>query len=189
MEILGSASELAAVNEMLASIGEDPLESLSIMPPSGNTALSLLRATSRDLQEEGFWFNEEFDYELKPDSVSFEITIPDNVLRIDSEVGDCIRRGNRLYDRTGKSFKFDAPVTCEVVLHLPWGDLPSVVRRYITALAIEKFIESFPAASATSDARVRNLLRAKAAFERAEIKNGDYNLLANVSIQHKMRRV
>jgi len=188
MEILGAASELAAVNEMLASIGEEPIETLVIMPPSGHTALDLLRGTSRDLQEEGFWFNEEFDYELKPDSTTHEISIPHNILRIDSESGDCIRRGNKLYNRENKSFKFDKPVTCEVVLHLPWGDLPAVARRYITALAIEKFIESFPAATATTEARVRNLLRAKAAFEKACIKNGDYNLLANVSIQHHLRR-
>jgi len=189
MEILGVASELAAVNEMLASIGEDPVEVLDILPPSGRTALTILRGTSRDLQEEGFWFNEEVGYELKPDSLSHEILIPANILRIDSEEGDCIRRGDRLYDRANKTFKFNTPVKCEVVFHLPWDDLPSVARRYITALAIEKFIESFPAAQATTEARVRNLYRAKVALENASIKNGDYNLLANVSIQHKMRRL
>jgi len=188
MQNLGAASELAAVNEMLASVSEDPVESLDNLPPSGRMALSILRATSRDLQEEGFWFNEETDYELKPDQLTFEITIPANILRIDSEEGDCIRRGSKLYDRYKKSFKFDQPVKCEVVLHLPWEDLPSVVRRYIIALSIEKFIESFPHGQATSEARMRNLLRAKAAFENASIQNGDYNLLANVSIQYKMRR-
>jgi len=188
MEILGAASELAAVNEMLASVGEDPVEALDILPPSGLTALAILRATSRDTQEEGFWFNEEFDYELKPDPTSHEITIPPNILRIDSERGDCIRRGNRLYDREIKSFTFDEPVKCEVVLHLSWADLPSVARRYITALATEKFIESFPAGQGTTEARLRNLSRAMAAFEKAAIKNGDYNLLGNPSIQHHLRR-
>jgi len=188
MEILGAAAELAAVNEMLASVGEDPIEALDILPPSGLTALAILRATSRDTQEEGFWFNEEVAYELKPDPQTKEITIPDNILRIDSEQGDCIRRGNRLYDKAAKSFTFDEPVKCEVVLHVPWSYLPSVARRYFIALATEKFIESFPAAQATTDARLRNLSRAKAAFEKAAIKNADYNLLGNQTIQYHLRR-
>jgi len=189
MEILGAADELAAVNEMLASVGEDPVENMDILPPSGLTALSILRATSRDTQEEGFWFNEEFDYELKPDPQTKEIIIPDNILRIDSERGDCIRRGMKLYDKAKKKFTFDAPVKCEVVLHVPWGDLPSVARRYFIALATEKFIESFPAAQAITDARLRNLSRAKAAFEKAAIKNADYNILGNPAIQLSLRRV
>jgi len=188
MEILGAATELSAVNEMLASVGEDPVEALEILPPSGLTALAILRGMSRDTQEEGFWFNEEVAYELKPDPQTKEITIPDNILRIDSEQGDCIRRGNRFYDREHKRFTFDEAVKCEVVLHLPWADLPSVVRRYITALATEKFIESFPAAQATTEARLRNLSRAKAAFEKAAIKNADYNLLGNQTIQYRLRR-
>jgi len=188
MEILGAATTLNAVNELLASIGEDPLESLDIMPPSGNIALQVLYNTSRDFQEEGHWFNEESDYELKPDAASKEILIPPNVLRIDSEDGDCIRRGVKLYDRSAKSFIFDAPVKCEVTLHLPFEELPAAARRYITALSVEKFIEAFPVPQGTTEARLRNLMRAKAAFEAAAIRNGDYNILTNSSIQSALRR-
>jgi len=188
MAIVNDGFVLIAVNEMLASIGEDPVEALEILPPSGITALTILQSISRDYQEEGYWFNEELDYELQPNPTTKEIFIPDNILRIDSQTGDCIRIGDRLYDKARKSFEFENPVKCEVVLQRQWIELPSAARRYFIALATEKFIESYPAAQATTDARLRNLTRAKAAFEKAAIKNGDYNILSNAHIQQNMRR-
>jgi len=188
MENLGAASLLAAVNELLIAVGEDPLENLDFVPPSANIALTILATTSRDFQEEGHWFNEETDYQLKPDPQTHHITIPANVLRIDSVGGDCIRRGQLLYDKERKSLEFEAPILCDVVLHIPFEDLPASARRLIVALSVEKFIESFPVPQGTTDARLRNLMRARAAFESAAIKNGDLNLLNNGSIQTAMRR-
>lgn len=187
MSNIGPASELSAVNEMLAAIGEDPVESLDALPPSGNTALHTLQITARDFQQDAFWFNYEEDYELTPDA-SGEITIPDNVLSIDGMDEDVVERRPRLYHRGNKSFVFTAPVACEVVLQLTWDELPSVARRYITALATEKFVDGFPGAQAVTEARQRNLLRAKVAFERAVIRNEDLNILNNNTIQQLTRR-
>lgn len=187
METLGSSSEVQAVSELLAAIGEDPVENIEDLPPSGNTALATLRGTSRDFQEEGHWFNQETDYVLEPNG-SGEIIIPDSILDIDSVDGDAIQRGSRLYDRENKTYLFNTSVSCSVTFHLKWDELPSVARRYITALAIEKFVDGFPGAQAVTEARNRNLIRAKVAFDKATIRNGDYNLLNNESISQKNRR-
>lgn len=187
MQLIGPALELQAVNEMLAAIGEDPVEELDHLPPSGNTALSVLRGVSRDLQEGGHWFNTERDYVLTPNDDQ-EIIIPDAVISLDGVDGDYIERRPRLYDRERKTFTFDGPVACSVIFHLEWDFLPSVARRFITALAIEKFVDGFPGANAVTEARNRNLIRAKAAFDKAAIRNADYNLLDNQSIQQLIRR-
>ncbi|AMD61439.1 hypothetical protein AWN88_25610 [Agrobacterium tumefaciens] len=187
METLGSSSEVQAVSELLAAIGEDPVENLEDLPPSGNTALVTLRGTSRDLQEEGHWFNSEDDYVIEPNEGG-EIIIPESILSIDSPDLDVIQRGRKLYNRETKTFTFDSALTCSVILQLEWDELPSVARRYITALAIERFVDGFPGATAVTEARNRNLLRAKVAFDKAELRNGDYNLLDNESIQQKNRR-
>lgn len=187
MSTLGAASELAAVNEMLAAIGEDPVDELDNLPPSGNTALTVLRGVSRDFQEEGHWFNCEADYLMHP-GADDKIAIPDNILAIDGIEEDVIRRGSYLYSREAKTFEFDVPVSCEVILQLPWEDLPSVARRYITALATERFIDGFPGATAVTEARNRNLIRAKVAFEKAVIRNEDLNLLNNSTITNLTRR-
>lgn len=187
METFGSSSEVQAVSELLAAIAEDPVENLDELPPSGNTALVTLRSTSRDLQEEGHWFNSEDDYVLSPNEDG-EIILHDAILSIDSPDLDVIQRGSKLYNREDKTFTFDSDLNCSVILHIPWDELPSVARRYITALAIEKFVDGFPGANAVSEARNRNLIRAKAAFDKAEIRNADYNILDNESIAQKTRR-
>lgn len=184
----GPASELWAVNELLAAVGEDPVESLEHLPPSGNTALFILRTMSRDLQEEGHWFNRDTDYELTPDPADDHILIPANIISLDGSDSGTVERHPHLYDAERQSFEFDGPVTVAVILHLDWEKLPSVARRYITALATERFVDGFPGADAVTEARHRNLLRAKVAFERAAIRNERLNLLDNQTIMSLTRR-
>ena len=184
---IGPASELSAINEMLAALGEDPVEDLELLPPSGSTALVVLQGTSRDMQEEGFWFNREDDYVLSPDPDSF-VMVPFNALSVIGMEPNLIQRGNRLYNRDTKSYEFTSPIPCTVIMHLPWDELPAAARRLITALATEKFIDGFPGAQAVTEARARNLMRAKVAFERAVIRNGGYNLLNNSTVQQLNRR-
>lgn len=187
MEPIGPASELDAVNEMLASIGEDPVQNVDNLPPSGNTALVLLRTQARDTQADGFWFNVEEAYSLSP-NVSGEVLLADNILDIDVADSDVTARGTRLYSRTDQTYIFTAAVEARVIFHLPWDELPSVFRRFVTAIAIERFVEGFPGADPTSASRQRNLNRAQNALHRAELRNGDYSLLSNTSIQQLLRR-
>jgi hypothetical protein len=172
---------------MLAAIGEDPVENLENLPPSGNTALHVLQSKSRDFQEEGFWFNYEDDYVLTPDGAG-NIVIPDNILSLDGTDADVIERRPFLYNRETKSIQFADAVSCSVILQLPWDELPSVARRYITALATETFVDGIPGAQAVTEARHRNLIRAKVAFERAVIRNEDLNLFNNNTIAQLTRR-
>lgn len=172
---------------MLAAIGEDPVEDLIGLPPSGNTALAILRSTSRDTLEEGHWFNSETDYVLTPEPDG-TIRLPDSILSVRAADRDVIERRPRLYDRESRSYKFDGPVTCDVILSLSWDELPSVARRYIIAVATERFVDGFPGAQAVTEARHRNLMRATVAFKKAEIRNGGYNLLRNPTIQQLTRR-
>lgn len=181
------STEVDAITEMLAAIGEDPVGDLNDLPPSGATALATLRATTRDFLEEGHWFNREEDYTLTPNE-NGEILIPDNILAVDGMDDDVVERRPRLYHRERKSFTFEGPVSCEVHLSLDWDEMPLVARRYITALATEIFVDGFPSGPGLTPARQRALLRAKAAFENAVVRNEDLNILNNTSISSMTRR-
>lgn len=67
---LAATTELEAVNAMLSAIGEAPLPSGtdlgSVTQPDVAMALSLLRASARDVQAMKWKFNTEFGYELAP---------------------------------------------------------------------------------------------------------------------------
>lgn len=184
---LGPASELDAVNEMLAAIGEDPASSLDFLPPSGNTALHLLRETSRSVQSEGYWFNTERDYPLTPGE-DRRIAVPSNVIDLDGVEPGVIQRGSYLYDTNARSYQFSAPMFCDVTIFLPWNELPTAAKWAITASATERFCEAFPGTPGVTEARDRNIRRAFAALRRAEAINGDHNILSNSHFLSMSRR-
>jgi hypothetical protein len=64
---LVATTELEAVNAMLASIGEAPIDSLDGATQSDvQTAINILRDTTREVQTEGWRFNTEFGFEIAP---------------------------------------------------------------------------------------------------------------------------
>jgi hypothetical protein len=71
---LVATTELEAVNAMLASIGEAPLDTLDGATQSDvQTAINILRDTTREVQSEGWRFNTEFGFEIAP-SLAFDYT-------------------------------------------------------------------------------------------------------------------
>lgn len=77
IENLEAATELQAVNEILAAAGEDPLDALSSGHPDEDLALESLRNATRQLQEDFWKFNSEFHLQLAPDTEDFTWTDPD----------------------------------------------------------------------------------------------------------------
>lgn len=174
-ETLGPASELDAVNRMLAAISVAPVSGLTSLPPDAATALNTLRAVSRDLQEEGWSFNREEGLTLLPDSETGEIAVPADVLKIDGTSEDVVERERKLFNRAERSFTFTAGVEVELVRHLPWDALPSVARRYATALATEQFMTG--RGEQLTGQQQRDLVRAQRAFHDSEDENADLNVL------------
>lgn len=135
-------TELSAVNTMLEVIGETPIDSLTdLLPVDAATARNILEETSRDVQSKGWNFNREFGYPLVPDSRTGEITIPETFVHIELEGRDAVIRGARLYDRKNHSYKFDPKQRCkaDIIIILPFEELPEQARHYITIRAARIF--------------------------------------------------
>ena len=133
-------TELEAVNVMLGTIGEQPVNSLDISTISEvSIASDILYEVSREVQTRGWSFNEEEEYELAVSEG--EIPLPINCLKVvvTGESDYIIRRGNRLYNRTDHTYTFTAGVDCTIVFFLPFTDLPQSARNYITLRAARKF--------------------------------------------------
>mgnify|MGYP003328211153 CR=1 FL=1 len=70
-----------------------------------------------------------------------EIFIPSDVLRLDVSEGqvyrstDVVRRGGKLYDRYNHTYKFDNLIALDFTFKIPYEELPSVFKRYITLRA------------------------------------------------------
>ena len=143
-----TVTELTSVNSILGSIGQAPVSriyekvngTLEYINPEIAFIHNLLRETDEDVQNEGWIFNTEWDYELLPNADG-EINIPPEVLRMDVSEGqvyrttDVVRRNGKLYDKLNHTYKFEGPMCFDITWKLDYEELPSVFKRYITLRA------------------------------------------------------
>lgn len=134
-------TELDAVNTMLGTIGESPVSSLvGTGLTDVSIAQNILTETSRQVQSRGWDFNSEENYELAL-TVEGYLKPPSNTLKVDATdtSKDVVQRGDKLYDRTNHTSVFTQALKCDLVLFLPFTDLPEAARRYITIRAARRF--------------------------------------------------
>ena len=139
-----SQTELEAINQMLAAVGQAPVTSVDLdqtdLPTNPDVAMAreTLQQVSREVQAEGWTFNREFNYPIKPNAEG-EIVIPDNMLQIDLSMDvisnrgcDPIRREGKLYDKTRHTFQWgQRTVYCDILWLFEWEDLPRPVQDYV----------------------------------------------------------
>jgi hypothetical protein len=136
---LSGTTQLEAVNTLLHTIGEAPVNSLTgTLPIDATLANNTITEISREVQAAGWHFNSFYKYTLSLDTDS-KIPLADNIMRVDLDVSqyptstyDVIKRGNFLFNKQGNSFVFDKALDAKVILFLPFTELPENARRYIT---------------------------------------------------------
>lgn len=183
--VITPTTELEAINTILSVIGESPISSLADISSVADavTAQSILSEVSRQVQTKGWHFNTEKDFELTPDTFSKEITVPSNALRVDtsgdSRETDVVQRGTRLYDRIKHTFQFSASLKCEIVVLLPFDQLPQAARHYVTIKAARIFQSRTVGSEALYQFTSLDERDALLDLKRNEGITGDYNILTS----------
>lgn len=142
---LDSTTRLSAVNGMLATIGEAPINSLEDTAlVDVSVAKGALDEVTRAVLVDGWTFNTDIDYPLYPEGFApFAIKVPPNAMVcLPSEDFKHITvRGDRLYDTTRFSFDFQghSAVPCTVIWRMSFEELPEVTRQYIAVRAARLF--------------------------------------------------
>ena len=135
------------------------------------------------MQTKGWHFNTEKDFELSPDTFSKEITVPSNALRVDtsgdSRETDVVQRGQRLYNRTTHTYQFVASLKCEIVVLLPFDELPQAARHYVTIKAARVFQSRTVGSEALYQFTALDEKDALLDLKRNEGITGDYNILTS----------
>lgn len=141
MSTTSRLTEIDAINEVLAAIGQAPVTTLDQTNPDVSIIQQTLSSVSREVQSEGWHFNKENNYELVPDT-NKEILIPANYLQIDlnsqdNGSRDVVRRNGKLYDKwkepRSEATKFEEKIRADIVWYLEWTDLPAPIQDYIVA--------------------------------------------------------
>lgn len=147
MAVLSPMTDLEAVNRMLASIGQAPVNTLQTTG-IGDVAKARqqLIETARDVQAVGYSWNTDEDYELTPDADG-AIILPNGVLDVDAMANTSNYVGRKhpskgkmaLYDADEQTFVFDEPVKVRIVWAYEFNDLPPAARAYVATAAARRF--------------------------------------------------
>jgi hypothetical protein len=178
---LTPTSELEAVNTMLNTIGEAPVNTLVNMTSvDALAALSVLHSVNRGVQVEGWFFNTEYDYPLVPD-LDNNLPLPTNLMSVDSsEVSnkhDLVQRGSRAYDRKNHTYTFTDTVKCNLILLLPFEEIPEAARNYITLRASRILQDRLLGSDSLHGMNREDEYLALTSLRLIESQNADYNIL------------
>lgn len=191
--LLQKTTELDAINIMLGTIGESPINSLESASGVSDAVIArqILNEVLIQTQEEGWHFNVESNFVLEPAYPSKEIFVPSNCIEVDAEdiLIDVAIRGNRLYDRINHTFAFEKSLKCNIVLLLPFEDLPQAARHYVTVRAARVFQQRVVGSQLLGAFSEKDELRARVSLRRYDTKTADYNILTgNYSVMRVLDR-
>lgn len=184
-------TELDAVNMMLLSIGQTPVNTLEVANIKDVSFARLtLHNTSRSVQLRGWWFNVEEDYPLTPDS-NGNIAVGLDLLDLDchNDSFKVVQRGERLYDIKNHTFTFtEAGLKFRVVRFLPWDEIPQAARDYIAVRAARIFQSQAIGSDILYryDAALEE--QALAPLQASHLRNSDTNILASSARTNKIYR-
>lgn len=184
MSIIAAQSELDAVNSMLATIGEMPVSTLEGgLHADAIIALDTLRQVSREVQQIGWYFNIERNYDLPPD-LDGHINLPDNFISVDIEPRstltpqDVATRGNRLYNMGDHTYVFDDTLTATITVLLPFEELPETAKSYVTVRASRLFLSRVVGSETLQQFTRQDEATTFAALKREQVRKTDRNFLS-----------
>ena len=187
-------SELEAVNTMLSAVGEPPINSLDGQKNADAAiARNILTEITREVQAHGWHFNSQIKVEFTPDGATKEISLTDNILRIDIEhfaqgtTGstdnrDVTQRGDRLFNKTDNTYEFTSNVIASVIYALDWTELPEPARRYTTVRSARIFQDRMVGSQAHHAFSQEDEVRALALLKEFEGDTADHSIFSNYDI-------
>jgi len=138
---MAGTTRLEAINQILAAIGETPVNTLESGYLEAVLADNFLKEVDREVQSRAWNFNTEYTKTFTK-TISGEIVLPTNILRVDASLNpsskDLVQRGLRMYDRGNHTYIIAEDVTLDIVIQIDWEDLPEPAKRYIIDRAARK---------------------------------------------------
>ena len=177
-------SELEAVNTILSTIGESPLNTLSgSLPVDGTIAKNVLSEVSREVQSQGWHFNTHYKVTLSRDTDN-KIPLATNIVRVEvdprrySKVSyDIVQRNNFLYNLAKNEETFDTNFKDATAVYLlPFDEIPEQAKRYITIRSARIFHDRTLGANTIHKFSQEDEAKALSILKQAESHTGDYSI-------------
>ena len=177
-----ASTELDAVNQILSSVGQAPVTTLDLQNPEVAIVLTTLREVNKQVQSEGWMFNTERKFPLKPDTTTKKIVYPTNALQIDTNKEehrddfDVVRRGKYLYDRYNHTDEFEDEIKADITWLYNFDEVPVAIQNYIAARAARMVsIKTVGESQLTGLLQEQEIMTRAAAVE-YDCNQGDYSI-------------
>jgi len=177
-------TKLEAVNTMLSTIGEAPVNSLTgSLPTDATMAINILDEINREVQGQGWKFNTSYKVTLTRNTDN-KIPIGDDVMHVELNhlkenraSYDPVLRGSFLFNLAKETFIFDKNFTdVKVVYLLPFEDIIEAARRFITIRSSRIFHDRTLGANALHRFSKEDEGRALSLLKQAEASTADHNI-------------
>lgn len=138
---------LEAVNALLDAVRLAPIMSLltADLNAEAVAAKAALDAVALEVQQEGWWFNRE-TVTLAYDPGNGHVSLPSNVLEFVPVNASAytlglslIQRGTKVYNRVGSTYAIWSSVEGQILVALPFEELPVQARWYITLRGARRY--------------------------------------------------
>ena len=183
-----SMTVLEAVNVLLTTIGEAPVNTLTGNQVTDVTiANQVLTEVSREVQAQGWHFNTEDKVVLSRNEFNF-IVIPADVARIDTPDYNTVIRGDKLFNLDTRSYEFTTTVEASIVYYQDFLELPDVVKKYITTRAARIFSDRM--LNSETIHRIVSRYEQKALIDLKDFEGdtADFNMMDSYSVSRVMNR-
>tara|TARA_B110000908_G_C10067350_1_gene363454 strand:- start:113 stop:700 length:588 start_codon:yes stop_codon:yes gene_type:complete len=183
-----SMTELEAVNILLTTIGEAPVNTLTGNQVTDVTiANQVLTEVSREVQAQGWHFNTEDKVVLSRNEFN-QIVVPADVARIDTPDINTVERDGKLFDLTARSLEFQSSVEATIVYYRDFLALPDTAKRYITTRAARIFSDRMLNSETISRMVRSDEQKALIDLKEFEGDTADFNMMDNYSVSRVMNR-
>jgi hypothetical protein len=184
MTTTARSTELEAVNVILSTIGESPLNSLSgSLPVDGTVAKNVLSEVAREVQSAGWHFNTHYKATLTRDTNN-KIPVGTNVVRVELDPNlvskadyDLVQRDGFLFNMAKNTDIFDRNFEdVTQVLLLPFNEIPEQAKRYITIRSARVFHDRTLGANTLHKFSQEDEKQALSILRNAEARTGDWTI-------------
>lgn len=187
-------TELDAVNVMLMSIGQSPVNALdSTGIKDVATAQLWLHNTSREVQSKGWAFNQDFAWKITPDG-NDRIIVPTDSLSIDPvnpnedfvQRYDSVASAMAMYDLINQTFDRATELSVDITWFYEYEKTPPTFRNYCALLAGQRFQAGAISSELLFRFEQADIDRAQIAFERENARVADRNILAGADFTNQI---
>jgi hypothetical protein len=181
-------TELEAVNVLLTTIGEAPVNTLTGNQVTDVTiAMQVLNEVSREIQSQGWYFNTENGVKLNPDN-NKHILPPADTARIDSKDYNIVIREEKLFDLDDFSYEFGGTIKVNIVYYQDFTVLPDSAKRYIAARAARIYSDRMLNSETIHAMTLRDERQALVDLRQFEEETADYTMMDSYAVSRITNR-